>query len=50
MGYVQGNGKSFRYWQLEHSQAWRDGVRVPIGGQLVPIGTDGHAIMRDEMN
>ncbi|MGC6535541.1 MAG: hypothetical protein ACON4V_08350 [Parvibaculales bacterium] len=28
--------------------AWRHGVRVPIGGQLVPIGTDGYALMCDE--
>ena len=48
MGYVQGNGRPFRYWQLEASHTWRDGVRVPIGGQLVRIGSDGYALMCDE--
>ena len=48
MGFVQGNGKPFRYWQIEQSRTWRDGMRVPVGGQLVPIGTDGYALMCDE--
>ena len=48
MGFVQANGKPFRYWQVEASHTWRDGARVPIGGQLVPIGTDGYALMCDE--
>jgi hypothetical protein len=40
-GYIQSNGKPYAYNQIMVSWTWNNGVRVPIGGPLVPIGAEG---------
>ena len=40
-GYIQSNGKPYVYNQIMVSWTWNNGVRVPIGGPLVPIGAEG---------